>query len=161
VTEQGPAAHSRAGPRARHGKWGPLALSAQQPKPSTSPRPPADTSRDYLAQRAYSAVLYLGTQGDNFTGGTLRFRRGSPADVAPTAGRLVAYTAGGADEHCVSPVRRGAREALTVWFTEDPAHAQDTKVRLAAAGAPSSGVGGPLGSGFGRLWRRCAGARPS
>jgi hypothetical protein len=122
------------------------------PRTPTPPRPlDLVCRRDYLAQRAYSAVLYLGTQGADFDGGTLRFAAGAPRAVAPAAGRLVAYGATAGDTHCVSPVARGRRETLTLWFTEDPRHAQDPKVGRGGGGAACSG---PCGEQAGARGRR-------
>ncbi|KAI8465390.1 MAG: hypothetical protein J3K34DRAFT_525389 [Monoraphidium minutum] len=102
-----------------------------------------DNNREYLRQRAVSAVLYLNDQGAAFSGGALRFRAGAPAAVAPRAGRLAAYSAGPCDEHSVEAVVRGARHTLTVWFTDDPSHGEDTKILQLLAAAPARGLGLP------------------
>ncbi|GJP32186.1 hypothetical protein CLOM_g16783 [Closterium sp. NIES-68] len=88
----------------------------------------ADDNRPYLKQRAFAAVCYLNEYGKDFDGGLFRFREGHPHSVAPKPGRLVAYSASGENEHCVDPVIRGQRLTLTLWFTLNPAHSEDSSL---------------------------------
>lgn len=126
-------------------------------------------TRPYLAQRAFSAVVYLSGQGAHFGGGALAFASGEPRAVEPAAGRLAAYSAGPRDAHRVEPVEWGARRTLALWFTEDPSHAEDPKARAAlravgsrrgsARGARGVGegvcaAGSPAGSSLGAARRR-------
>lgn len=87
-------------------------------------------ARDYLAQRHFSAVLYLNTQGKEFTGGTFCFKDGPPPlRVSPTAGTLLLYTADERNVHQVEEVPAGERLTMTMWFTLDEAYQEDSKVR--------------------------------
>tara|TARA_B110001452_G_scaffold84433_1_gene69031 strand:+ start:316 stop:603 length:288 start_codon:yes stop_codon:yes gene_type:complete len=79
----------------------------------------------------YSAVLYLNTQGDDFEGGSLSFLDGADGGggdtevVEPRAGRCVLFTSGAEHLHQVSPVTRGQRHAMGMWFTlAGPAHGE-------------------------------------
>ncbi|KAG2452580.1 hypothetical protein HYH02_002817 [Chlamydomonas schloesseri] len=88
-----------------------------------------DANREYLDRRHVSAVLYLNTQGADFGGGDFRFQDGpEPLRVAPRPGRLVAYTADARNVHCVERVGWGERVTLTLWFSLEPAAAEDGKV---------------------------------
>lgn len=52
-----------------------------------------DANAAYLAQRAFSAVCYLNTAGDDFCGGSFLFRLGQPQEVVPQPGRVVSRPA--------------------------------------------------------------------
>lgn len=119
-----------------------------------------DACRPYLAQRSHSAVCYLNAADNDFAGGTFRFNDGVPEAVQPAAGRLVscwpaeipcswgpsptihpprvqvAYSA--QDVHCIEPVAAGERFTLTLWFTEDPQHCEDTRLLAQLAGGSGS-----------------------
>lgn len=85
--------------------------------------------REYLSQRAVAAVAYLSTQGDDFTGGSFCFKEGpGPLSISPQAGRVICYTAGPENEHCVDTVLSGERLVLTMWFTREPQHCEDGRV---------------------------------
>ncbi|XP_023332367.1 2-oxoglutarate and iron-dependent oxygenase domain-containing protein 3 [Eurytemora carolleeae] len=71
----------------------------------------------------YSAVLYLSSSGQDFTGGS--FNRidytGGPYQISgySSEGPLL-FTAGEENEHYIEPVLSGARIALAFFFTCDP-----------------------------------------
>ncbi|KAG2446021.1 hypothetical protein HXX76_000623 [Chlamydomonas incerta] len=91
-----------------------------------------DANREYLSRRHMSAVLYLNDQGADFGGGDFRFQDGpEPLRVSPRAGRMVAYTADARNVHCVEPVAWGERVALTLWFTLEPAAAEEEDAKVA------------------------------
>ncbi|KAL4431217.1 hypothetical protein ABPG75_006473 [Micractinium tetrahymenae] len=107
-----------------------------------------DANRPYLQQRAYSAVCYLNTAGSDFRGGTFLFQRlgdisdeAAPVEVHALPGRVVAYSA--QDVHSITPVTAGERFTLTLWFTEDPAHCEDSRLLVQLAGG-CSGRPAPL-----------------
>jgi hypothetical protein len=79
---------------------------------------------------AYTALLYLSTQDDEFTGGEFAFIDGIDeqassgehevdALVRPVKGRLSLFTSGSENVHYVRPVLSGVRRALTIAFTCD------------------------------------------
>jgi hypothetical protein len=94
------------------------------------------------AHYAWSALLYLSTQGHDFVGGNFSFLRaanGTPSaslhlshdmseegawvdehTVAPRAGRLVVFSAGAEHPHVVRRVDAGVRTTISAWFTCDP-----------------------------------------
>lgn len=77
-----------------------------------------------------------GLQGCDFEGGTFCFQSGSaPLRVQPTAGSLLVYTADDSNVHSVEEVTAGERSTLTMWFTWDPDHQEDPKVRLGCTAA--------------------------
>lgn len=84
--------------------------------------------RPYLAQRHVSAVLYLNSTGEDFSGGTFCFQDGPPPlRIEPAAGLLLIYSSD--DVHCVEPVLNdGQRCTFTMWLTRDQAHSEDAKV---------------------------------
>lgn len=95
-----------------------------------------DANQSYLKQRHYSAVLYLNSLGDGFTGGEFEFKTEAGAEtVIPQRGRLIMYTADERNVHRVAPVMGGRAErcTLVLWFTRDVAFQEDPKVR----GVPS------------------------
>jgi hypothetical protein len=48
--------------------------------------------------------------------------------VTPVAGRVVGYSAGEVNVHCVQPVEAGVRHTFIMWFTKDPAFREDDAV---------------------------------
>ena len=103
-----------------------------------------------------SALLYLSTSGEDFTGGLFAF---NDADcdrlVEPRAGRLLAFTSGFENLHQVRPVHTGERLVLSVWFRRevrgDPSpHRHEPAatakppvlVRLRKGGHPGAGADG-------------------
>ncbi|GMH40009.1 hypothetical protein BSKO_07913 [Bryopsis sp. KO-2023] len=84
-----------------------------------------DSNREYLEQRAFAAVLYLNNAGKEFGGGDFRFQDGNPTHVTPKAGRVVAYSAGESNIHCVEEVEWGERFTLTMWFTREAKFCED------------------------------------
>lgn len=86
----------------------------------------------------YSGLIYLSTQGVDFTGGSLHFFSPSALDcpndpaagpcaviaepeltVAPAQGRLIVFGSGKENPHRVSRVLSGVRFVLSFWFTCD------------------------------------------
>ena len=49
--------------------------------------------------------------------------------MEPAAGTLLVYTADDSNIHSVEEVTVGERSTLTMWFTLDAQHQEDTKVR--------------------------------
>jgi hypothetical protein len=92
----------------------------------------------------YSAVLYLGTQGDDFEGGTFSFNDPSPGSagdaptlmglpivtsapgtrvrcpLAPAAGAAVLFSSGWENMHEVAPLVSGVRLAVPIFFGTRP-----------------------------------------
>ncbi|CAI7793304.1 unnamed protein product [Closterium sp. NIES-54] len=81
----------------------------------------ADDNRPYLKQRAFAAVCYLNEYGKDFDGGLFRFRQGHPHTVTPKPG-----------------VIRGQRLTLTLWFTLDPSHNEDSSLLTLLSHIPLS-----------------------
>jgi predicted 2-oxoglutarate/Fe(II)-dependent dioxygenase YbiX len=68
-----------------------------------------------------SALLYLGTAGEDFEGGLFAFNdHDCDRLVAPVAGRMLAFGSGFENLHQVRPVRSGERFVLSVWFRRGP-----------------------------------------
>jgi len=65
----------------------------------------------------YTALLYLGSQHDEFEGGTFIFEGEGGASVEPRMGRLVIFTSDSEHPHRVVQVSRGIRTTLTSAFT--------------------------------------------
>ncbi|CAE7660623.1 DNAH7, partial [Symbiodinium microadriaticum] len=65
-----------------------------------------------------SAILYLSTMGEQFSGGAFAFND-ADADriVEPKMGRLLLFDSGPSNLHQVYPVLSGTRLALSVWFS--------------------------------------------
>uniref|UniRef100_A0A7N0TG64 Prolyl 4-hydroxylase alpha subunit Fe(2+) 2OG dioxygenase domain-containing protein n=1 Tax=Kalanchoe fedtschenkoi TaxID=63787 RepID=A0A7N0TG64_KALFE len=63
-----------------------------------------------------------------FTGGLFHFQSGEPKTVVPTTGEVVIYTADSRNIHSVDEVLRGERLTLTLWFTRDRDHDEDSKL---------------------------------
>lgn len=101
-----------------------------------------DSNREYLAQRHWSAVLYLNGDDDDesddgldsarppFRGGALEFAL--PREVVrPRRGRCVLFSSGAENVHSVQRVESGERYALTLWFTRDDDAAEPATAMLA------------------------------
>lgn len=74
-------------------------------------------------------MLYLNTQGEDFTGGTFSFQSGPPPLlISPAAGTLLVYTADEGNVHRVEEVTAGQRLTLTMWFTLVNDFQEDAKV---------------------------------
>ncbi|XP_049936004.1 uncharacterized protein LOC116262437 isoform X2 [Nymphaea colorata] len=71
----------------------------------------SDDNRPYLKQRHFAAVCYLNTCNKDFMGGIFHFQEGEPNNILPTAG-----------------ITNGERLTLTLWFTRDSSHDEDTKI---------------------------------
>ena len=83
----------------------------------------AHVDKANIASYDYSALLYLNTQGDGFTGGDFAFiDDDDDKTVAPIAGRLLMFTSGLENLHQVREVTKGARYVLAMWFTCSSAH---------------------------------------
>ncbi|WIA10351.1 hypothetical protein OEZ85_010543 [Tetradesmus obliquus] len=106
-----------------------------------------DSNREYLAQRHFSAVLYLNSSNADFSGGTFCFQSGrGPLRIQPSAGMLLLYTADASNVHQVEPVTAGERATLTMWFTLEQEHQEDKKVSAAAAAAAAGALSKLAGS---------------
>ena len=68
---------------------------------------------NHTSQRDYSAILYLNSE---FRGGELQFD-GLGIRIAPKGGLLVAFPSHHGFVHGVSPVVRGRRYSIALWFT--------------------------------------------
>lgn len=66
---------------------------------------------------AYTSLLYLSTQGEDFDGGEFVFDTGGGTAVQPRVGRLVVFSSDAENPHRVAKVSRGARITLTAAFT--------------------------------------------
>jgi predicted 2-oxoglutarate/Fe(II)-dependent dioxygenase YbiX len=71
---------------------------------------------------AYTTLLYLNSQQQDFEGGSFTFLptkkgRGEPVTVEPREGRLVIFSSGAENTHRVTRVGKGVRIALTTAFT--------------------------------------------
>lgn len=78
-----------------------------------------DGSPNHTPHRVASAVLYLSEAGADFWGGELGFPD-RELKIVPRPGRLVAFESTLANQHYVSRVSGGVRDALAFWFTHDP-----------------------------------------
>ena len=100
-------------------------------EPDAIIEPHFDSNRPYLTQRHFSALVYLNDQDDDFTGGSFVFEK--PACgvqvVRPHAGLLLAFSSGPENVHWVERVGRGERMVLTLWFTRDAAHSEESLVQ--------------------------------
>jgi len=74
----------------------------------------------------FSAVLYLNTIRQDFSGGTLTFARSdsTPLEVEPLAGRLVYFSSGWENQHKVNTVKAGERWSMPLFFEVSPSTAQ-------------------------------------
>lgn len=86
-----------------------------------------DSNRPHLKQRVATAVVYLNS-AEEFHGGQLQFESGSLRHVDAEAGTMVAFMADVSNVHRVTPVTEGERITLTLWFTLQPEHCEDTVV---------------------------------
>lgn len=109
--------------------------------------PHYDSNKPHLAQRHFSALVYLNDQNDSpavavqqddeaavegFDGGSFVFEAAACGlcDVRPRAGRLLAFASGAEHVHWVERVVGGGeRFVLTLWFTRDEAHSEDQLLR--------------------------------
>ena len=65
-----------------------------------------------------SAVLYLSSQGVDFTGGSFSFHDpDGDRTLAPSCGDLITFSSTAENPHSVARVKSGARFALLAWFT--------------------------------------------
>ncbi|XP_077481196.1 2-oxoglutarate and iron-dependent oxygenase domain-containing protein 3 [Stigmatopora argus] len=72
----------------------------------------------------YTSLLYLSDYGSDFTGGRFIFMdQNGNKTVEPKAGRVSFFSSGSENLHRVEKVTWGARYAITVSFTCDPAQA--------------------------------------
>ena len=99
--------------------------------PEARIEPHFDSNRPYLAQRAFSALVYLDDQGVDFEGGSFAFDRLAHGVqvVRPRAGLFLAFDSGADNVHWVERVESGERTVLTLWFTRDEAHNEDVLLR--------------------------------
>lgn len=99
--------------------------------------------KNSTAHYDYSGLVYLSTQGEDFTDGMLQFLptenldcssafedepgpckiTGDPEfEVAPRRGRLIVFGSGNENPHRVTKVTSGIRYVLSFWFTCDSRH---------------------------------------
>ncbi|XP_052206020.1 uncharacterized protein LOC127810528 isoform X2 [Diospyros lotus] len=88
----------------------------------------SDDNRPYLKQRDFAAVCYLNSYGGDFEGGLFHFQEWEPATIEPMAGDVVMYTADSRNIHSVDEITDGERLTLTLWFTRDGSHDEDSKL---------------------------------
>ncbi|PON60837.1 Prolyl 4-hydroxylase, alpha subunit [Parasponia andersonii] len=88
----------------------------------------SDDNRPYLKQRHFSAVCYLNSYGDDFSGGLFHFQDGEPSTIVPLRGDVVIYTADSRNVHSVDEIIDGERLTLALWFTRDSSHDEDAKL---------------------------------
>lgn len=86
-----------------------------------------DSNRPHLKQRVATAVVYL-NDTQEFQGGQLQFESGSLQRVDAEVGSMVAFMSDDSNVHRVTPVTKGERITLTLWFTLQPDHCEDTLV---------------------------------
>ncbi|CAH9053314.1 unnamed protein product [Cuscuta epithymum] len=88
----------------------------------------SDNNKPYLKQRDFSAICYLNSYDVDFKGGVFHFKEGEPANILPMAGDAILYTADDRNIHCVDEVIDGERITLTLWFSRDASHDEDSKL---------------------------------
>ncbi|KAG9153006.1 hypothetical protein Leryth_024743 [Lithospermum erythrorhizon] len=88
----------------------------------------SDDNRDYLKQRDFAAVCYLNSYDADFKGGLFHFQDGEPSTLVPIAGDVALYTADEKNVHSVDEVTEGERITLTLWFTRNKCHDEDTSL---------------------------------
>lgn len=88
----------------------------------------SDDNRPYLKQRDFTAVCYLNSYGQDFSGGMFHFQDGEPANYLPMAGDLVVYSADNRNIHCVDEITGGERLSLTLWFSRNSSFDEDAKL---------------------------------
>ncbi|CAJ1417520.1 unnamed protein product [Effrenium voratum] len=108
----------------------------------------ADNGRSYLAQRHVSAVCWLGAQGEDFQGGDFFFAEGPT--LRPQAGHGVIFSS--EELHGLKEVTQGMRVALNVWFTRDPAAAEDPRLLRRISQCRSGGARRVFGEGPQASW---------
>jgi len=86
-----------------------------------------DSNRPHLKQRVATAVVYL-NDCTEFCGGQLQFQDGDLRHVSAAMGSMVTFMADAANVHRVTEVTAGERLTLTLWFTLQPEHSEDTAV---------------------------------
>ncbi|XP_010534179.1 PREDICTED: uncharacterized protein LOC104809799 [Tarenaya hassleriana] len=106
----------------------------------------SDDNRPYLKQRHFTAVCYLNSYGKDFNGGLFHFQSGEPATFAPSAGDVILYTADSRNIHSVDEVSDGERLTLTLWFSRDSSHDEDSKLVSRLSRHPSLPLSGSLES---------------
>ena len=89
--------------------------------------PHYDANRPYLAQRHFSALVYLNSQGEQFQGGSFVFETAAAGMrvVRPRPGLLLAFSSGPENVHWVAPITCGERYVLTLWFTRHASHNEE------------------------------------
>lgn len=80
-----------------------------------------DGSPNHTPWRVASAMLYLNDGDKDFAGGVIEFPKRDLA-VVPKPGHLVAFTCGLDNQHLVTPVVTGVRDAIAFYFTQDARH---------------------------------------
>ncbi|RAL47501.1 hypothetical protein DM860_011239 [Cuscuta australis] len=88
----------------------------------------SDNNKPYLKQRDFAAVCYLNSYDVDFKGGIFHFQDGEPEIILPMAGDVVLYTADEQNIHSVDEVTDGERITLTLWFSRDASHDEDSKL---------------------------------
>ncbi|KAK9074444.1 hypothetical protein SSX86_007042 [Deinandra increscens subsp. villosa] len=88
----------------------------------------SDDNRPYLKQRDYAAVCYLNSYGLDFGGGLFHFQDGEPTTFVPMVGDALIYTADSRNIHSVDEITEGERLTLTLWFSRDKSHDEDSKL---------------------------------
>lgn len=66
--------------------------------------------------------------GNDFEGGHFHFQDGKHETIMPMAGDVLMYTADSRNIHSVDEVTGGERLTLTLWFSRDSSHDEDTKL---------------------------------
>jgi predicted 2-oxoglutarate/Fe(II)-dependent dioxygenase YbiX len=72
---------------------------------------------NHTPRRTHTAMVYLSTEGVDFTGGDLVFADNGVI-VQPKTGLLVVFPSDGDHVHEVLPVGDGKRYALSIWLTD-------------------------------------------
>lgn len=73
-------------------------------------------------------MCYLNSYDADFKGGIFHFKDGEPADIVPMAGDVIMYTADDRNIHSVDEITEGERITLTLWFSRDASHDEDSKL---------------------------------
>lgn len=73
-------------------------------------------------------MCYLNSYGVDFRGGLFHFQDGEPATFIPMTGDVLMYTADSRNIHSVDEISDGERLTLTLWFTRDKSHDEDSKL---------------------------------
>lgn len=64
----------------------------------------------------------------DFNGGVFHFQDGNPTTFLPKSGDVLIYTADTRNVHSVEEITDGERLTLTLWFTRDKSHDEDSKL---------------------------------